>query len=258
MPRRPLHRGPPTPEEVAAGRVAPQDRHIPAIDDPSAIDLAEAVNDLRATTPTHAEAYDEDRVPEHPFAAELNGRYPGFPFGNEPGPLSRQDAVLVEALVQRLGRMFRNANVTAAEPAHVRPNVWALPVDLSGRVNVPAAVGGWQTITQQRIDLGYWCRIDGYGFDVLDAAYTYNGSLLWRVQVDGKNVPTVFDIAEHRGTVVRPRQVYVKVEQEQTVALQVRRAVAAAAAQDVDGCLTGWRWRLRNNYEGTRAATTAY
>jgi len=225
-------------------------------DDLSAADMAAAGFGPSTTTPGNE---DDPRVAKHPFAQELNGVDKDFPFDNPPGPLSEQDAVLVTALSAKLARMLRNANVTAALPAHVKPIVWSDPLDVSDRIVLPAAASlNWTTLVGYTIPPGHWGRIDGYGFDIVSGAFTYDGSIAWRVIVNGLPQNTLNFITEHRGSLLRPREVFIRVEQDFRVELQVRRVTAAGAGTTIDGTLKGWQWRLRNDYEGTRAATTAY
>jgi len=165
-----------------------------------------------------------------------------------------------DGLVAKIMNVIRRTNITVSPPAHNKPIIWSDPIDLSARVTVPAAVGAYQTVIQYQAPPGRWARIDGYGVQVLDAAYTYNGSLLWRIVKNGVEEvgPGLSNWAEQRGSLVNMRPIYIRVEEDDVITFQVRRAVAAGAPQDVDMGLTGWQWPLRMNYEGTGAVVTSF
>lgn len=172
------------------------------------------------------------------------------------GPINGQDK-----LVAKIMNVIRRTNITVSPPAHIKPIVWADPIDLSARVTIAAAASAaWTTAVTYTAPPGRWARISGYGVQVLDAAYTYNGSLLWRIVKNGFEEvgPGMSNWAEQRGSLVNMRPVYIRVEEDQTIQFQVRRAVAAGAPQDVDMGLTGWQWPLRMNYEGTGAVVTSF
>lgn len=227
-------------------------------EDLGAADLAAAVYGPESVT---QEQPDDPRVAGHPFAAELNGVYQGFPYKNAPGPLPELDKARIQMLSLTLARLMRNTNITAALPAHVSPTIWSTPVDLSARVSIPAAAAApdvWQDIITYTVPRGRYARISEYGYEVDDAAYVYNGGIQFRILVGGRPVPTLDNFVEQRGTPVRPRETVILVPENEQIKFQARRAVAAVGAQDLIAVLVGWTWRLRNTYEGTRAATTAY
>jgi hypothetical protein len=188
-----------------------------------------------------------------------SGAGPAKPRATAP---ARSPAAIDEAAelkrMQTLAKLFagelQKAYITAALPAHNEPHWFSTPVDVSGRVNVPAAVGGWQTICTYKVEAGRKAFIRQYGVDVQDGAYTYNGSLRWQVTVNGVIVPTLGSFAEHRGAVATPRSTFIKLQEADIVALSVMRAVAAAAPQDVDGVLVGWTIRPRRDYDGALAS----
>ncbi len=211
--------------------------------------------------PVSIQPASEPVVSNDPFAEDLRGEYEGFPFAREAGPLSVADEAKVRAYAMALARILRNTNLTTADPAHVAPQLWSEPINLDARVTVPAVAAApniWQTAISYRVPDGRAARFFSYGWEVLDPAYTYDGSLEWRIQVQGATVPTLNNMIRQRGSPLQPRETYIQVPQDQLIILQVRRAVAAAAPQDIDHVLNGWTWRLRNDYEGTRSATTAY
>ena len=190
---------------------------------------------------------------------KLAGQYPGFPFAPPPGPLHPQQQAEIQGVIQALANFFYNTQMTAALPAHAMPTNWSNPVDRSGVVVVPAAANlNWTTICEYDVGPGRWMRITGYGVNVRESGYTYDGSLIWRVLVNGVPLPTLEGFGEQRGTLVSPRQIFALAQQDQKVALQVRRAVASVAPNTVEGCFTGYIWRLRNDYDGTRASVSAY
>lgn len=209
--------------------------------------------------PFTEELSDEPQVRGGTMGELLAGEYRGFPFKPAPGPLSRQQEIEIEAVVQAMARLFYNTQLTAALPAHNAPTNWSDPVDRSGVVTIPAAADlEWTTITDFLVGPGRWMRLTGYGIAVREAGYTYNGSLVWRLTVDGLPLPSLEEFAEQRGTPIRPREVFAIAKQDQRVALQVRRAVASADANTVEGVFTGYTWRLRNDFDGTRASVSAY
>lgn len=162
-------------------------------------------------------------------------------------------------LIATLLNLVKRANITSSPPAHQEPTVWSDPVDLTARVTVPAAVGAYATALTFTCPPGRWARINLYGVSVQDAAYTYNGSILWRFRKNGVNIGDgMSDWGEQRGSIINPRPTFILLQEDDVLEFQVRRAVIALAPQDVDHSLQGWTWRLRNNYEGTAAAVTAF
>jgi hypothetical protein len=157
-----------------------------------------------------------------------------------------------------LSQLIQNTQITAALPAHVQPPLWSDPVDLSATVSLPAAAGPYQTVLTYQAPPGRWARIAGYGVDVQDPLFTYDGSILWRVRVNGNNVQTLADWGEHRGSIIQPRVTEIFLREDWQVQFEVRRAVAAALPTTIAMALTGWAWRLRHNYEGTKASITSY
>lgn len=185
-----------------------------------------------------------------------------------PSPLlTPQDHARAAMILQQFAALIQNTNITTSQPAHNEPNLWSTPVDLSGQVVVPAAVGAYQTVLTYRAQPGRWVRINGYGVDVVSpAAYPYDGSLLWRIRRNGLYIETLGDWGEHRGSVIRPRETFILLngdngqsqEGGDLITFEVRRAVLALVPATVHMALVGYTWRPRNNYEGTRAGTTAY
>lgn len=168
-----------------------------------------------------------------------------------PGPIDE----LVRAILSEV----RSANVTVSPPAHVQPPIWANAIDLSARVTVPAAAGNYATAISITAPPGRWARIDSYGVNVLDPAYDYDGSILWRFLLNGIPLPEgMSDWGIQRGSIFMPRKTYIVLNEGDVLDFQVQRAVAAGADQDVEMALTGWTWRLRNNYEGTAGSVTAF
>ncbi len=163
-------------------------------------------------------------------------------------------------LATELMNLMRRTNITAGLPAHIRPPVWNDPIDLSATVEVPAAVqADYVTAVSFTVPPGHWARIEQYGVNVLDPAYTYDGSILWAMRVNGRFLDQgMTDWGEQRGTMIFPRKTTFLAYEEQNIDFMVKRAVAAGAPQDVQMGFRGWTWRLRNNYEGTQASVTAF
>ncbi len=174
-----------------------------------------------------------------------------------PSKTSPADRARAAALVQELAKLLRNTNITASLPAHDSPGLWSLPIDLSASFALPSAVGPYTTVLSYKVPSGRWARIESYGVDV-GGGFTYDGSILWRIRVDGLNVPDLADWGQHRGTIVQPRNTFFLVPPDKTVIFQVRRAVAGIATSQVVMALLGYTWRLRRNDEGTKASITAF
>lgn len=181
--------------------------------------------------------------------------------------LSPVDYARAALLMSQLAALIQNTNITTSLPAHNAPNLWSTPIDLSATVVVPATVGVDIDVLSYRSQPGRRARIDGYGVDVTDPAnYPYDGSLLWTIKKNGIPVQTLDNWGEHRGSVIRPRETFVLLDGDNGVAngsgdivtFSVRRAVAAGSPATVVMALTGWTWRPRNNYEGTRASIGAF
>jgi hypothetical protein len=162
---------------------------------------------------------------------------------------------LVGALLDAVRRM----QITASPPAHLKPIVWSQPVDLSAQVSVPAAVGAYATAVTYTVPPGRWARIESYGVQVMDPAYTYNGSILWRFLKNGHQFGVgLADWGIQRGSLSSPRKTFILLKEDDVLEFQVRRAVLAVGAQDVQMGLTGYTWVLRMNYEGTAASVTSW
>ena len=190
---------------------------------------------------------------------ELAGQYEGFPFGAGPSALSPQQQAEIQGIIEGMANLLYNTQMTAALPAHNAPTNWSLPVDRSGVVTIPAAANlNWTDICTYEVGSGRWMRLVSYGINVRDPAYTYDGSLIWRILVNGVPLPTLESFAEQRGSLVQPREIFALAQQNFKISLQVRRAVASAGDDIVEGCFTGYTWRLRNDYDGTRASVSAY
>jgi len=192
-----------------------------------------------------------------PEERKLAGIYEGFPFHGEDflDPADRARAALT---VKLLSELFRNTAFTAANPAHVQPTVFSNPVDLSSVTTLPAGASAtWTNLLTFTVPPGRYCRINGYGFDVRGGAFSYNGDIVWRILVENTAVATLESIAEQRGTPVDPRETFFLARDGQKIQFQARRT-AAGGPDDIEAVLTGWTWRLRNNYEGTQASVTAY
>ncbi len=190
-----------------------------------------------------------------PIARERIAQWGGVE--SMPVPSGMTSEAFLAAMVQKMKAFLRDAAVTASRPAHVDPNYWSTPLDISNSVSVPAAVMApavWTTITSFQVPSGSLARIQGYGVNVQDPTYTYDGSLIWRIQVDGNNVPSLFDFAQQRGSLVLPRQSFFVVKENKLITFQVRRNVAAVGAQTVEAGLFGWLWQPRNDYDNARNA----
>lgn len=170
-----------------------------------------------------------------------------------------------QEMVGSLVKMARRLVITAAPPAHVRPTVWSNPIDLTATVSVPGAVSPTYTdVLTFQVPSGYGARIEQYGVDVQDPAYTYDGSLLWAFKKNGTLIDQgMSNWGEQRGSTQYPRKTVIILDcvgnnPGDILTFSVRRAVLAGAPQNVVMNFRGWTWRKRNSYEGTQGSTTAY
>lgn len=175
-----------------------------------------------------------------------------------PPQVSTTDKARIDRFVSGFANLFRELNFTASLPAHVSPAYYSDPIDKSARATVAAAVGAYVTVVSFKCPTGRSAVVNAYGVNVLDTLYTYNGSLLWRMVRSNGAINDVLDFAEQRGSLVQPRSTYIRLQQDDTLNFQVRRAVVAGAPQDVDMCMVGWTWRPRNAYDNPRDSVTAY
>jgi hypothetical protein len=163
------------------------------------------------------------------------------------------------SLAHELVKMVRNLTITAGLPAHVRPTVWSVPIDLSAQVTVAAAAGPYTAAITYTVPEGMGARIEQYGFNVLDPLYTFNGSILWAFKKNGAFIDQgLTDIAQQRGTMVYPRKTVIILDARDRLQFLVRRAVVAGAPQNVQMGFRGWAWMKRNNFEGTQSSVTAF
>lgn len=183
--------------------------------------------------------------------------------GNPPGTgqpaslLSPVQRAMVDAVVDRLAKIARNTNFTAALPAHSTPGYWSNNIDLSDQVSLPGAVSPYQTVLSYIAPPSRYGRISAYGFDV-DGGYTYDGTIQWRMLLNGVPVQDLLDIVEHRGSMVQPAETFIIVPMAQQLFFQVRRTAAGGGTFNVNMKIKGWDWLLRTNAEGTKASITAY
>ncbi len=190
------------------------------------------------------------------FQGVFQGGQEALPQG--PSVITKEDRERARFLIQELAQLQRQTNFTASLPAYNAPHLWSDPIDLSGTRSVPAAVeADYTTVLLYRVLPSRWGVIQGYGVDVQDAAYTYDGSILWRIRKNGLEVQTLSNWGEHRGSMARPRPTFIVLAEGDIVTFEVRRAVAAGGAQNVAMSMTGWTWRPRFNYEGTKVGVTA-
>ncbi len=163
-------------------------------------------------------------------------------------------------MAAELIRQVRQLSITAAQPAHVRPTVWSDAVDLTATVTVQDTVGAYVSAVEFLVPEGRGCRIEQFGVDVKDPAYTYDGSILWAFK---KNNTQLLDQGlsnwgEQKGSIIFPRKTVIVLDEGDLIQMLVRRAVAAGAPQNVAMGFRGWTWRKRNNLTGTQSSVTAY
>jgi hypothetical protein len=183
--------------------------------------------------------------------------------GNPPGTgqpkpvLNATQRAMVDAVVDRLAKIARNTNFTAALPAHTTPGYWSNNIDLSDQVALAGAVTPYQTVLSYTAPPSRYGRISAYGFDV-DNSYAYDGTIQWRMVLNGVPVQDLLDVVEHRGSMVQPAETFIIVPMGQILLFQVRRTLAAGGTFNVNMKIKGWDWLLRTNAEGTKASITAF
>ncbi len=174
-----------------------------------------------------------------------------------PDGLTDSERRIKNALFADLVKYARGTNVTASLPMHTKPGLWSDPIDLSATFADPGTVmTDYMSVVSFIVPAGRWARFDGYGVDV-SGGYTYDGSLLWRITRNGLDVPTLAGWGEHRGTIAIPRKTFIVAPQDILVSFDVQRVIAGAAC-NVAMALKGWTWRLRMNYEGTKASVATF
>lgn len=171
--------------------------------------------------------------------------------------LTPEQHALVDAVVEKLAKIARNTNFTMQLPAHSQPMYWSNNIDLSDTVVMADAVTPWQTVLEYTAPDSRYGRIAQYGFDVTDPTYPYDGTLLWRITLNGVPVQSLVSFGEHRGSMVEPADTYIIVPQGQTVRFEISRTATGTGALTVAMKMKGWDWLLRNNNEGTKASVTA-
>lgn len=184
-------------------------------------------------------------------------RQPGVPLVQQPPLLDEKELPRARALARILSQLIQNTNITASRPAHVDPPLWSEPLDLVEAFTLPLAVGAYTNVISYRVPPGRWARIASYGVNVLDPAYTYDGSILWTISVNGNPVPTLSNWGIQRGSIIQPRDTVITLREDDLITFAVRRAVAAVAETDLTMALGGWLYRYRFNYEGTKNVLTA-
>lgn len=177
---------------------------------------------------------------------------------NGPPALNAQQMAIVNAVVDRLAKIARNTNFTAALPAYTAPGYWSNNIDESGTVAMAAAVTPYQTVLEYTAPPSRYGFVNAYGFDELGGAYTYDGTLQWRMVLNGVPVQSLLDFGEHRGSMVQPASTFIVVPMGQTLRFQIQRTLAAGGALDVAMKFKGWDWLLRKNAEGTKAGILAF
>lgn len=173
--------------------------------------------------------------------------------------MQRQAPGKDKSITNELLQAVRRFNITAGPPAHIRPSIWSTPVDKSASVVLGTAVTPYTPIISYVVPKGYGLRIEQYSVNVLDPAFTYDGSILWAFTVGAAFLGDgMSNWGEQRGNMVFPSKTAIIAQQGQQVQFLMRRAVAAGAPQTVQMGFRGWVWRMRNNYEGTQMSVTAY
>jgi hypothetical protein len=190
------------------------------------------------------------------FRDIADGDSPGAMKG--PPELNTQQLAIVNAVVDRIAKIARNTNFTAALPAYTAPGYWSNNIDESDTVLMAAAVTPYQTVLEYTAPPSRYGFVNAYGFDVQDPTYTYDGTLQWRMVLNGVPVQSLLDFGEHRGSMVQPAKTFIVVPMGQKLQFQIQRTLAAGGALSVAMKFKGWDWLLRKNAEGTKAGILAF
>lgn len=196
----------------------------------------------------------------NPMLPQTNAPPSNIPEVRPVGAPKTPDVNAVDYLIQKMSQMLRDTAFSAAQPTHNKPHYWSTPLDLSARVlAIPVAAfapGVWTTAITYVVPPGQRVRITNYGVNVLDPTYSYNGSLLFRIQVNGINkYQDLADWSIQRGTIVQPRSTVMNLVEDDVLTFQVRRELLwAGAPQDVDFCFVGYTWQPRHTFDGSRAS----
>lgn len=165
-----------------------------------------------------------------------------------------------QAVLTELQTFIRDTAFTAAPPAHIKPHFYSYAIDRSVTVAIPAAVmlpGQFTNGITYKVPGGCYARIYGYGVNVQDATYTYNGSLLWSILVNGLAMPSS-DLANwglQRGSIVLPRKTVINLVEDDIVTMNVTRATLGAnGTQNVDMALLGWTYKPRRLLDRSRGS----
>jgi hypothetical protein len=163
-------------------------------------------------------------------------------------------------MLKELGTFLRDTAFTAAPPAHIKPHFYSFAIDQSNTVAVPAAVmlpGAFINGLTYIVPGGCYARIYAYGVNVQDATYTYNGSLLWSILVNGRSFPSS-DLSNwglQRGSIVLPRKTVINLVEGDVVTMNVTRAILGTnGTQNVDMTFLGWTYKPRRLLDRSRGS----
>lgn len=194
----------------------------------------------------------------------------GMPPGQTKPLVAGADKAKTAYLLSQLAALLQNTNITASPPAHIAPNLWSTPIDISATVIVPATVAPPIQVLSYKAQPGRWARISAYGLDVsVPSGYNYDGSLLWTISKNGSPVlAPQASFGEHRGSVIQPRSTFVLLWGDNgsgqgggdtiTFSVQFTGTGTLAVPATVSMALLGWTWRPRTNQEGTKASVGAF
>lgn len=106
------------------------------------------------------------------------------------------------------------------------------------RISLPAAVtlnnsDNWVTVDTFEIpktDCGY---VVNYSNSVIDPSWDYNGSITFRIQINGSAIDECSGFSEQRGTIPQPAPCLAFMKPGDTLFLQTRRAIAGTSARDI-------------------------
>lgn len=173
------------------------------------------------------------------------------------GPLG--DPNCLELLSRMLEQTFRNFQLTARPPSHVKPPYGSTPIDafgVTGGVALPAvgAAGAFTDICSFQMPAGSKRGEITHAGQCLESEFAFN-DVEWRIVVDTTPSTPWNGFFKHLWNFLPPTELAapVHLQGNQTVRLQARAILNPHTA---DGRLTGWHYLMRANVGGLTAQST--
>ncbi len=132
-----------------------------------------------------------------------------------------------------------------------------------GRISLPAAVtannsSNWLVVAQLQLpqtDCGF---LTSYSNAVIDPSWDYNGSILFRVRINGSPVDDCDSFQEQRGTIPSPAEALSYLKPGDRLVLEVRRAIAGTSPRDIvmGATLITWNQQIASPWPKQQSAGT--